>query len=184
MPLPLSSLFLERMIRFLMPYFTSITPDLALVREEIAETLASYGARTRAELLNVVQIIAFSMSALDMLADAKATENLSPSMRLRFRSCANNLNRSSQQAEKALANRLACDAPEEIVERVEQENEMPDLQTEELLRRINVEIDAHRQRSTSNRLATPPQPDPNKRQKGSAMLNALFDAAPPGQSAA
>lgn len=40
------SLFLERMILFLRPYFLSITPDHDLARAEILETLASYGART------------------------------------------------------------------------------------------------------------------------------------------
>ncbi|MDB5400525.1 MAG: hypothetical protein JWQ55_2543, partial [Rhodopila sp.] len=63
---------MERLIFFLMPYFTAATADLTLARLEVLETLASYGARTRSELLNAVQVIAFSFSTLDTLHEAKA----------------------------------------------------------------------------------------------------------------
>jgi hypothetical protein len=102
--------FLERLIRFLIPFFTGVTPDSEAARTEILETLASYGARTRAELLNAVQAVAFAMSALDMLHEAKTTD-MSPAMRLRFRGCANNLSRHGQKQEETLNKRLACDQP-------------------------------------------------------------------------
>ncbi len=105
------SIFLDRLVCYLMPYFLPMTTSMDLARAEILETLQSYGARSRSELLNVVQIIAFSMSALDLLMASRVDTSLSQSLRLRFRGCANNLNRSSQQAEKTLAARLKCDLP-------------------------------------------------------------------------
>ena len=93
-----------------MPYFLNAAPSIEEARAEILETLASYGARTRQEFLLAAQIIAFGLTTLDMLADAKAME-MSPSMRLRYRGCANSLNRASQQTEKALAKLLTCDLP-------------------------------------------------------------------------
>ena len=108
MPTLQASPFLERLLAFLIPYFLGFSADLAAARAEALETLASYGARTRAELICAVQIILFSFAALDTLAAANMPE-MSPSMRLRFRGCANNLNRSSQKTEQALAKRLAAD---------------------------------------------------------------------------
>jgi hypothetical protein len=109
--MPPPSPFLERLIRLLLPFFLGVCPDLDSARAEILETLASYGAQTRAQLLNAAQIIAFGLAALDMLHEAKTTD-MSPSMRLRFRGCANNLNRSSKQNEQTLTKRLACDDPQ------------------------------------------------------------------------
>jgi hypothetical protein len=43
------------------------------------------------------------MSALDMLMAARIDPQISPSLQLRLGGCANNLHRSSQQAEKTLA---------------------------------------------------------------------------------
>ena len=102
------SVFLEQIIRFLLPCFLATAVDLDAARQDILETLRSYGARTRAELLNAAQIIAFSLSALDTLSEARAGA-MSPSMRLRYRGCANGLNRSSQQNEQSLQQRLCAD---------------------------------------------------------------------------
>ena len=107
---PQTNRFMEHLIRFLMPFFLDAAPSIEEARAEILETLASYGARTRQEFLLAAQIIAFGLSTLDILADAKAME-MSPSMRLRYRGCANSLNRASQQTEKALAKLLTCDLP-------------------------------------------------------------------------
>src|SRR5271154_7637555 len=74
-------------------------------RSEIIDTLASYETRTRAEMLQAAHIIAFGMTTLDVLAEAKTAE-MSQSMRLRYRGCANSLNRSTLQTEKALDQRL------------------------------------------------------------------------------
>jgi hypothetical protein len=102
--------FLDRLVLFLMPYFIAVAPDRATARAEILETLAAYGARTRAELFTAAQVLAFGLSALDVLAEAKTIEEMPAATRLRYRSCANALNRTCQQNEKALAKRLACDA--------------------------------------------------------------------------
>jgi hypothetical protein len=95
----MASPFMERLIRFLVPYFIVVTPDLEAARAEVLETLASYGARTRSEMLNAIQIIAFGLSALETLGEAK-TDEMSPSMRLRFRGCANNLNPPARRMSK------------------------------------------------------------------------------------
>jgi hypothetical protein len=145
MPLPSTalqpSLFLERLVRFLIPYFIGDAPDAETARAEILETLQSYGARTRAEMLNAVQIIAFSFSALDLLQEAKMTE-MSPSMRLRFHGCANNLNRSSQKNEQTLAKRLACDPPNAETS-AEPIDDVTDAEAEETLRLVQATLAAH-----------------------------------------
>ncbi len=102
--------FLETIIAFLLPYFIGAAKDKREARSEIVDTLASYDTRTRAEMLQAAHIIAFGMTTLDTLAEARTTE-MSPSMRLRYRGCANNLNRSALQTEKALDKRLARELP-------------------------------------------------------------------------
>lgn len=160
--------FLERLVRFLIPFFLPITSDLALVRAEILETLASYGARTRADMLNAVRIIAFSMSALDMLAEAKANEEMSHAMRLRYRACANGLNRASQQNEKILAARIACDQPGAAASAPDPAGDIPDTAIEASLRQVRSKIEAYR-----NRLS--PTPAAHTQPTGrSAMFNALL----------
>ena len=134
-PLPPSP-FLNRLIRFLLPFFIGECPDLDAARAEILETLASYGARTRSELLNAAQIIAYGLTALDVLHEAKTTE-MSPSARLRHRSCANGLNRSGQQNEKALAKRLASDPPKAETPPQEPFDDITDAQIDEQLQEVH-----------------------------------------------
>ena len=102
--------FLETIIAFLLPYFSAASRDKHEARSEILDTLASYETRTRAEMLQAAHIIAFGMTTLDVLAEAKTAE-MSQSMRLRYRSCANSLNRSTLQTEKALDQRLGDELP-------------------------------------------------------------------------
>ena len=102
--------FLETIIAFLMPYFIAASRDKHEARSEILDTLAAYETRTRAEMLQAAHIIAFGMTTLDVLAEAKTAE-MSQSMRLRYRSCANSLNRSTLQTEKALDQRLGDETP-------------------------------------------------------------------------
>ena len=97
--------FLETIIAFLLPYFAGAAADIDDARSEILDTLACYATRTRAEMLQAAQIIAFGMTTLDVLAEARVAE-MSPSMRIRYRGCANGLNRSTLQTEKALDLRL------------------------------------------------------------------------------
>ena len=109
MALPPNS-FLETIIAFLMPYFIAASRDKQEARSEILDTLAAYETRTRAEMLQAAHIIAFGLTTLDVLAEAKNAE-MSQSMRLRYRGCANTLNRSGQKNEQALNRRLAKDVP-------------------------------------------------------------------------
>jgi hypothetical protein len=187
---PRHGLFVEHLIRFLMPYFTVLTSDFEAAREEILETLVSYGARTRAEMLNVVQILAFGLSALDVLAEAKAPD-LSATLRLRFRGCANGLNRSCQQNEKSLAKRLACD-PAEASEPAgeppaEPVNDVPQAQVQQTLQQTRTKIDTTRNRLSGARPATAPHSAPesrteqNKRAWGGAMMDALAELGMPVQ---
>ncbi len=108
---PKRSAFLESAIAFLMPYYISQADSIADARQEILETLSAYATRTRPEFLKAVRIIAFSMTTLDVLAEAETTE-MSLSMRLRHRGCANSLDRSTTQAEKSLDQQLLRPVPE------------------------------------------------------------------------
>ena len=83
MALPPNS-FLETIIAFLLPYFSAASRDKHEARSEILDTLACYETRTRAEMLQAAHIIAFGMTTLDVLAEAKTAE-MSQSMRLRYR---------------------------------------------------------------------------------------------------
>jgi hypothetical protein len=159
-----NSLFLKRLICYLLPYFAPITNSMDRAEADIIETLASYGARSRAELLNVVQIIAYSMSGLELLTLAKADPSLSPALQIRLRSCANNLNRSAHQAEKTLTARLKCDLPTPSEPKAEPIDDTTPDQTEEILRRIDTQVAAARNTAAH----------PTRREKGSAMFNALF----------
>lgn len=150
MPILQSSPFLERLIAFLLPYFTGMTADIAAARAEALETLASYGARTRAELLCSAQIIVFSFAALETLAEA-TNPQLSPSMRLRYRGCANNLNRSSQKTEQTLAKRLTCDVPEATDTQTEAVIDIPDADAEQIMQDTQAAVQAFCDRATANR---------------------------------
>src|SRR5271167_1731959 len=115
--------FLETIIAFLLPYFTDASRDKQEARSEILDTLAAYETRTRAEMLMAAHIIALGMTTLDVLAEAKTAE-MSQSMRLRYRSCANGLNRSTLQTEKALDERLARELPPAPAEMAEPVDDM------------------------------------------------------------
>ena len=105
--------FVDRLVAFLLPYWAGFTKDYAAARADVEETITSYGARTRAEQINAVQIIANSFAALEMLAQVKLQhQELSTAMHLRYRGCANSLSRSCQYAQNALDKRPACDAPQ------------------------------------------------------------------------
>lgn len=178
-----SGAFLESIIAFLLPYFIAgaTGADPAHLRAEIIETLADYATRTRAELLQAAQIIALGMTTLDVLAEAKTTE-MSQSMRARYRSCANGLNRSTLNTEKALDRRLADDAPlpTDIGEPL---NDLPDQEVEGAIDHAQAAIDAYRGRLST----TQSRPHPDDRFQhltdgallyASGQLNAPAPAAP------
>jgi hypothetical protein len=169
-----TSPFLERLIRFLIPFFIGVTPDSEAARAEILETLESYGARTRAEFLNAVQTIAYGMSALDMLHEAKTTE-MSPSMRLRFRGCANNLTRNGQKQEQTLIKRLGCDQPGAAKRPAEPIDDVPDAAVDMTLEEVKAELDKFRDRFFGPGALTGPtaKQDSEKRARGMSMLDII-----------
>jgi hypothetical protein len=168
---------MEHLIHFLMPFFIGVAPSVEEARAEILETLASYGARTRQELLHAAQVIAFGLSALDALAEAKVTET-SPSLRLRYRACANGLNRACQQNEKALASLQTCDIPDGADKAAaEPLNDLPEADFREAVRQAKAKIDTTANRLSGARSATRPG-------TGSAIFNALFEAVSPPSAAA
>src|ERR1700722_11665729 len=136
--------FLETIIACLMPYFAGEATTQE-ARSEIIDTLASYATRTRSEMLQAAQIIALGMTTLDVLAEAKTAE-MSPSMRLRYRGCANGLNRSTLGTEKALDQRLACElpaAPETMPELI---NDFPDAEVQTAVEHARAAIETHHDR--------------------------------------
>ena len=173
--------FLERIILFLLPYFLPVCPDPAIARAEILETLASFGATSRSEVINAARIIAFSFAALDTLAEGKDTD-LSPSMRVRYKGCANNLNRSCQQNERMLAERLARSAPytppiPPLVPAQEPVNDVADADFHAAIQHAEANIANYRDSlaaTRSPRLPSRPlsasQKDQNNRLWGSAMM--------------
>jgi hypothetical protein len=148
--------FRERLIVYLLPYFMPLTENFDLARAEVLETLASYGARTRSEAINAARIIAFSFSALELLAEAKGGE-MSHELRMRYRMCANALDRSSQQIEARLTKSLACDLPAPAEAEADPVNDMPDAEVEAALQHARAQIETYRNRLSGAHPATLPQ---------------------------
>jgi hypothetical protein len=184
-----STPFLERLILFLMPYFLTATGDHDAARAEIVETIASYGPRTRAEMINAVQIIAFSFSALDVLAEASAASGMSPAQRLRHRGCANNLNRSARQNEDTLAARLAAKVPEMADLPAEPVDDVSEAAFEEALQRAQTQITAYRSGvGATASAALPParsasRPDQDQWLPEEPMINAVTQRGIPPRPA-
>jgi hypothetical protein len=169
-----SSLFLESIIAFLLPYFGAPGVDGGEARIEIIETLGSYATRTRVEMLQAAQIIALGMTTLDVLFEAKTAE-MSQSMRLRYRGCANGLNRSTLNTEKALDKRLANDLPATAESMPEPADDLPDAELPAAIAQVAAAIDIHRNRlcahpaSVANKL-TAPAPRPMTVEERSTQL--------------
>jgi hypothetical protein len=180
--------FLERLIRLLLPYFLGVCPDLDSARAEILETLASYGARTRSEMLSAAQIIAYGLSGLDALHEAKSAE-LSPSMRLRLRGCANNLNRSCQKNEQSLVKRLGSDLPQVHEPLSEPVNDIPETELQERIQEVHAKLEAYGIHLSGPHFARLPLATPASRQEpneptwGGAMKNALAPLGLPAEPA-
>jgi hypothetical protein len=184
--------FLNRVVIYLMPYFTAVTADEDKAEAEVLETLASYGARTRAELLKAVQIIAFSFSALEVLAEAKAGRQMPPPLRLRYFGCANALNRHSEHSEKTLEKRLKCDLPAPAASPAkppaEPINDLPEADAGAAMQQAHNVIAAYRNRLAAGRAAAAPQPPPpagpNQPRRGAgAVMQAIFEGGLPNRAA-
>ena len=176
--------FLESIIAFLMPYFSIHASDVRGVRSEIIDTLASYATRTRAEMLQAAQIIALGMTTLDVLSEAKTAE-MSQSMRIRYRGCANGLNRSTLNTEKALDRRLDCELPAATPNPVpEPVNDLPDADMEIAMEQARAAIEAHRNSLPTRRPAsaapktpvTTPHPTPRQEQDKQLWASAMMDS--------
>ena len=138
-----------------------------------------------------MQIIAFGFTALDMLAESKAISEMSPSMRLRLRSCANGLNRSCQQNEKTLAKRLACDVPDAADPTADPTadpiDDLTEADIEEALQQARAVMNSYTNRLSGARPATGPhavQASQRDRKKGlwtGAMMDALAQTGVPVQ---
>src|SRR6201985_492354 len=124
--------FLESIIAFLMPYFIAASRDKNEARSEIIDTLAAYDTRTRAEMMHAAHIIALGMTTLDVLAEAKTAE-MSQSMRLRYRSCGNGLNRAMLRTEEALDQRLGDEIPAPNPALAETEEPIDDMRQAEIM---------------------------------------------------
>ena len=177
--------FLETIIAFLLPYFIDASRDKHEARSEILDTLAAYETRTRAEMLQAAHIIALGMTTLDVLAEAKTTE-MSQSMRLRYRGCANNLNRSALQTEKALDQRLARELPPDPAEMAEPVDDMRQAEIMAAIQEHKAKVDAQRPRAqpaTAPHLATNAAPDQTWDPElwATAMINSLQQPAGPVQ---
>lgn len=141
-PMPYSP-FRERLITYLLPFFLPLTSDFELARAEVLETLESYGARTRAEMLNAMRIIALSFTSLELLAATKGTE-MPPEMRLHYIRHANSLARICQQNENALARRLTIDLPEPAEQPAEPIDDISDAEVAAMVQQTQAQIDAYR----------------------------------------
>ncbi len=98
-----SDVLLEFILGFLTPLLMAgCTSDLGLARLAAIETLTAYHPRTPAELVNIAQIVAYGLTAMDNLRLSMAPD-LPLSMKIRLRMGANALNRSAQQNTKGLA---------------------------------------------------------------------------------
>jgi hypothetical protein len=187
--------FLNRLVIYLLPYFLAVTSDEEKAKADILETLASYGARTRAELVKAVQIIAFSFAALEVLAEAKASQQMPPPLRLRYFGCANALNRHSEHSEKTLEKRLKCDLPAAVKSTAEPArtpvaepvNDLSEADADVTMQQAHNVIAAYRDRLTAARAAggpqTPPAPGPNQPRRGaSPVMQAIFEGGMPNRA--
>jgi hypothetical protein len=131
-------------------------------------------------MLQAAHIIALGMTTLDVLAEAKTAE-MSVSMRLRYRGCANNLNRSTLQTEKALDQRLGRELPPAPAEIPEPIDDMRQAEIMAVIQQHKARIDAQRPRThpaTGPHLATNAAPD--QAWNPELWANAMPDSLQPG----
>ncbi len=102
-PLPHpSDALLNLIVTLLAPMFLLVSGgDITYARMAALETVNSYRADTRADLLTIAQIVGFGLAALGSLSLSMA-DDLSLSMTLRLRSNANACNRSVEHGRRAL----------------------------------------------------------------------------------
>jgi hypothetical protein len=172
--------FLETLVAFLLPYFTTSVADTSDARAEIIETLTAYAPRTRAEMLQAARIIALGMATLDTLAEAKSTE-MSDAMRVRYLGCANRLNRSTMLTENSLRQRLACE-PTTAPQAAPAESNHPGAEPRGT--RDSSEINGRKSDAHHTAAARPPPPSQrDERYWAGAMMDILQQMGIPAQAA-
>jgi hypothetical protein len=110
-------------------------------------------------------------------------------MRLRYRSCANSLNRSTLRTEKALDQRLGDEIPAAPAEMAEPIDDMREAEIMAVIQQHKAEVDAKRPRvhpATAPHPATNAAPDQawNPELWANAMINSLQHPAAPVQPSA
>jgi hypothetical protein len=154
--------FRERLLSCLLPYFLPLTANFNLARAEALETLESYGARTRSEMINAMRIISLSFASMDLLAATNGAD-MPPDMRLHYIRHANSLARTCQQNENALAKRLAADPPPAVEQAgdpagdpagdqaVEPIDDISAAEVELMIQQTQAQIDAYRKSAPNPR---------------------------------
>lgn len=116
LPLTASDLLLELITAFLAPMFLSASiGDLWLARLAALETIASYGARSQADLMNIAQTIGFGLAVMDNLL-LSFTPDIALTMKIRLRGGANGLNRSARQNQQDVDKRRQDNPPPQPLE--------------------------------------------------------------------
>jgi hypothetical protein len=95
---------LDRLANYLVPLFVTDADDMYAARFMAVRTIAAYQPETQADLINIGRTIAFSMSALAVLSRV-ASEDMPPSLQLRYFARANVLNRAADQSERSMERR-------------------------------------------------------------------------------
>jgi hypothetical protein len=107
-------------VALLAPMFLGVTGgDVDLARLAAVETINAYRARNHADLIAVVQIIAFGLAALGSLSLSMA-DDISITMALRLRNNANALNRSAEQNRRVLRESVVNDLMQQHAEMSEE----------------------------------------------------------------
>ncbi|WP_428486182.1 hypothetical protein [Rhodopila sp.] len=110
-PFSPADMLMALLINLLAPMFlTDGTSDLRLARMAAMETVNGYRARSGADLLMIVQIVAFGLAALGSLSLSMA-DDLPLLLILRLRGNAAALNRAAEQNRRALEKSLHAETP-------------------------------------------------------------------------
>ena len=102
---------MERIVLSLLPFFINTMTNVEEAGIAIMHALASYGARTEAEMVEAAQVLGLGLAALKSLGEL-AMEGTSIAMRLRLRGNANALLRSKKHSQQALTDSLANELPD------------------------------------------------------------------------
>jgi hypothetical protein len=164
--------FVTALLVTLGPYFSAHKPQNdEHPFTDIVRTLSDYGARTRVEMLHAAQALAFGFSALETLAEARSNPELTPTLLIRFRACANALHKAALASEKFLRARLSCDTPTTAGRPkpdAPETPEEPEATALKALQQAKARIDAHRARLT-----------PTPAQRRESALSHLFQQPEP-----